>query len=155
DHQQVAPDQAWAALARDLVAAGHVDDVDRVVGQAPAEGQRQVVAAALDEGHLGTREPRRERFERRQVHRRVLADGRVRAGAGFDADDAIGVEDARERPPDVLGVLGGHDVVGDDDRLDSTAEQAWNELLDQGGLAGADWATDTDTERYVTGWSTS
>ena len=47
DDQQVGRGDAGAALARHLVAAGHVDHEDLVVDEALAEGGGQVVAAAL------------------------------------------------------------------------------------------------------------
>ena len=56
DDEQVGPGDAGAALARDLVAAGDVDDVDGQVGQLGAEGGGQVVAAALDEDEVERRE---------------------------------------------------------------------------------------------------
>ena len=42
-----------AALARHLVPAGNVDDVDRVVGELAAEVRSEVVAARLAEEELG------------------------------------------------------------------------------------------------------
>ena len=54
--------------------------------------------------------------DRGEVHRRVVAHRRVRAGAGLHADDALGREHAGERRPDVLGVLLREDVVGDHQR---------------------------------------
>ena len=52
DHEQVRARDAGPALARDLVALGHVDHVDRGVDQLGAERRGQVVAAALDEQQL-------------------------------------------------------------------------------------------------------
>ena len=51
--EQVALGDPGPPLARHLVAAGHVDHVDRVVDQLPAVLRRQVVPAALDEEQLG------------------------------------------------------------------------------------------------------
>jgi CubicO group peptidase (beta-lactamase class C family) len=63
DHQQVGAGDAGAALARDLVAGGDVDDVDRQVGQFRAEGGRQVVAAAFDQDQV---EPGKRVADRRR-----------------------------------------------------------------------------------------
>ena len=52
DQQQVGAGLGRAALARDLLAAGHVDHVDGVVDQLRAERRRQVVAAGLDQQQL-------------------------------------------------------------------------------------------------------
>ena len=46
DDQNVGMAHARAALARNLVPGGHVDDVDDEVGQRRAERQRKIVAAA-------------------------------------------------------------------------------------------------------------
>ena len=71
------------ALARDLVAAGHVDHVDREVGQLAAELRGQVVAAALDEQQIRA-EPDHQLLQRVEVLADVVAHGRVRAAAGLD-----------------------------------------------------------------------
>ena len=52
DDEQIALRDARAALARDLVAAGDVDDVDREVDELAAVLRGEVVAAALDEQEL-------------------------------------------------------------------------------------------------------
>src|SRR4051794_12393298 len=57
DHQQVGACDARAALPRDLLAAGDVDDVDGEVGEFGAEGGRQVVAAGFDQQQLQAGEP--------------------------------------------------------------------------------------------------
>ena len=53
DDQQIALRDTGAAFARDLVAAGDVDDVDREVDELAAVLRREVVSAALDEEQLG------------------------------------------------------------------------------------------------------
>ena len=123
DDQDVRLRDARAVLARDLVAGGDVDDVDEVVDEGRAEGQRQVVAAALDEHHVGVREPRLHVLHGGEVHARVLAHGGVRAGAGLDAQDAVLDEHALERPLDVLGVLGRDHVVGHDQHLGAEVDE--------------------------------
>ena len=87
------------------------------------EGQRQVVAAALDQHDVAVGEARLHVLDRGEVHARILAHRRVRAGAGLDAEDALLEQDALERALDVLGVLGRHHVVGDDQHLDAQLEQ--------------------------------
>ena len=52
DDQQVALGDAGAALARDLVAGGDVDHVERQVGELGAEGRGEVVAAGLDQDQV-------------------------------------------------------------------------------------------------------
>ena len=66
DHEQVGLRDAGAALARDLVAAGDVDHVDRVVDQLAAVLRGEVVAAALDDQQLG-RDRCHQVLEREQV----------------------------------------------------------------------------------------
>ena len=56
DDEQIAARHARAALARDLVAAGDVDDVDADVDELGAERRREVVAAGLEEHDLHVRE---------------------------------------------------------------------------------------------------
>ena len=116
DDQQIGPGDAGAALARDLVAAGDVDHVERQVGQLGAEGGGQVVAAALDDDEVERRGSVRDSaVDGVEVDRRVLADRGVRAAAGLDADDALLGQRAAAHQE--LRVLLGVDVVGDDGDL--------------------------------------
>ena len=102
------------ALARHLVAAGHVDHEDLHVDEGPAERGGEVVAAALEQHQVGARTSL-EVLDGVEVRADVVADGGVRAAAGLDADDALGVEHAAALED--AGVLGGEDVVGHDGQL--------------------------------------
>ena len=75
------------ALARHLVAAGHVDDVDRVVDELAAVLRGEVVAAALDEEQLRRRRSSMSSSSASEVVADVLADRGVRAAAGLDGAD--------------------------------------------------------------------
>ena len=81
--------------------------------------------------------------DRREIDRGVLADRGVRATAGLDADDAVGLERAGARQE--LGVLLGVDVVGDDGDVVVVAHRL-AQALDQSGLARADRAADAHPE---------
>src|SRR5215469_16800223 len=84
-----------AALARHLVATGHVEDEDLQVGKAAAEGRREVVAAAFDEDQVQRAEAVLEVLDRVQVGGDVISDGRMRAAAGADGGNALKIEHAR------------------------------------------------------------
>ena len=57
DDEEVGLDHALAGLAGDLLALGHVDDVDGEVDEFGAEGGGEVVAAGFDEDDLQVRVP--------------------------------------------------------------------------------------------------
>src|SRR5262249_11545238 len=135
---------AGPALAWNLVALGDVDHKDEVVGEGAAEGEREIVAARLDEHEIGVREPSLETGDRLEVHARVVADRGVRARARLDADDARGLEQALGCRSEMPGVLWREDVVRHDHRSPSRGEQARNERLDQRRLAGAPRPADAD-----------
>src|SRR5690606_23764823 len=90
-------------------------------------------------------EPPAEALDGFQVDRGVLADGGVRAAAGFDADDAL----RRQRlvPHQELRVLLGVDVVGDRRDVVAPAQRA-AQRQHQCGLAGADGPADAHPERH-------
>src|SRR5438874_580436 len=88
DHQQIAAGDAWASLARDLVALSNVDDIDRAVGKLRRKGRGEIVAARLDDDDFEAGELRFEVADGAQVDAGVFTDGAVRTAAGFDADDA-------------------------------------------------------------------
>jgi hypothetical protein len=115
DHQQIGADDARSALARDLVAAGHVDHVDGGVHQLRAERRRQIVAAAFDEDQLQARMRALQILDRFQVHGSVLADGGMRAAAGLDAGHALGRQ--RALADQEFGVFARVNVVGDDGQV--------------------------------------
>ena len=143
DHEQVALGDAGAALARDLLAGGHVDHVDGEVRQLRAEGGREVVAAGLHEHDVRLGKLGQHAVDGLQVDRGVLADRRVRAAAGFHADDPLrrqGLVAHQE-----LGVFLGVDVVGHHGEVVALA-QGVAQRQGQGGLAGAHRAADADAQ---------
>ena len=144
DHQEVGARDARASLARNLLALGDVDDVDRRVDQLGAERGRQVVAAALDQQKLERGKFLLELAHRLEVGRRVLPDRRVRTSARLDPDDPVRRQ--RTPPHEELGVLLRVDVVGDDRHVEPGREPA-AERLGQRGLPGADGAADADLQR--------
>ena len=54
----------------------------------------------------------------------------MRAGAGLDADDPLGVQQAGEGRPDMLGVFLGEDVIGDHNRTMARGQQHRDKRLD-------------------------
>ena len=74
DDQQIGPRDAGPALARDLVARGDVDDVDRQVGELGREGRGQVVAAALDQDQS---RPGKRRLRSSTAARFIEASSRI------------------------------------------------------------------------------
>ena len=133
-NQQVTLGDAWPALARDLVAARHVDDIDDEVGQLAAVVCGEIVAARLDEQEVGV-ELVVQLGQGEQVRGDVFAHGGVGAAARLDGDDAVGGQGL------VLGeelaVLAGEDVVCDGGDGEARAE-GLAEGEHEGRLAGAD-----------------
>jgi hypothetical protein len=99
----------WPALARDLVAARNVNDIDDVVRELARVVRREVVAAALDEQNLAPIAGLK-RLECARVRGNVFANRRVRAPARLDRLDALGGE-RLVRDQELL-VLAREDVVG-------------------------------------------
>src|SRR5947208_6274836 len=91
DHQQVRLGDARPALARNLVARRYVDHVERQVRELRAEGGGQIVAPRFDEDDVQVREALRQPSDRLQVDGGIFADRGVRATAGLDADDTLGL----------------------------------------------------------------
>ena len=120
-----------------------------------AEGQGEVVAAALDEDEIAVGELAFQFFHGGEVHARVLADGGVRARPGFHAHDLFGFKDAVQFTLDVLGVFCGDHVVGDDERLDASADKNGGDGFDDGRLAGADRAAHADASDFFIAYSFS
>lgn len=144
DDEEVALGDARAALAGDLLAGGDVDDVDGEVAQLGAEGGCQVVAAAFDEDDVGIGVLREHAVDGLEVDGAVLADGGVRAAAGFHAHDAFGGQGAADGEQALVFL--GVDVVGDGDEVVFVAHGLAEHFQD-GRLAGADGAADADAQR--------
>ena len=117
DDEQVGADDAGAALARDVAAAGDVDDEDPPVDEVERKGRGEVVTARLEDDEIETGEARLQFVAGEDVERRVLADHRVRAGAGLDGGDARGVDEAGAAQ--ALGILLCDEIVGDDGEIDA------------------------------------
>src|SRR5262249_734319 len=143
DHEQIGTRHARTSFARDLVAAGEVDDIDRRVDQLGTEAGRQVVAAGLQKHDVEIRVPFQHLFERVEVHRRILADRRMRTSARLDADDAIvGQCLAADQK---LHVLAREDVVRDDAESVALAH-CLAERIDERRLSGTDRTADADAK---------
>src|SRR5688572_5340472 len=143
DDEQVGACDPGAALARDLLALGDIDDVDGGVHQLGAERGGKVVAAALDEEQVQRGKRLHEGAHRLQVHGGVFANGRVRTAARLHPHHALGRKGAP--PHEELGVLLRIDVVGDDRHVEALA-QAQAQRLREGRLAGADGSADADLQ---------
>ena len=100
-----------SAFARDLVAGGDVDDVDRQIGELGGKGRGEVVAAQLDQDQIEIREQAVHLGDGREVDRGILADRGMRAAAGLDTADPLGRQCAAAGQE--FGVFAGVDVVGD------------------------------------------
>ena len=133
-------------LDGNLVAGGDVDDVDREIGKLGRKRRGQIVAAGFDQHQIEIGKFRAHLGDRGEIDRGVLANGGVRAAAGFHAGDAIGGE--RARAHQIFGVPLGVDVVGDGGDFVSVA-QLLAQQIHQRGLAGADRAADADAQGSV------
>lgn len=142
DDEQVALGEAGSAFAGDFVAAGDVDDLDGEVGEFAAEAGGEVIAAGFEEEEVGVMEAV-QFFEGEEVGGDILADGGVRAAAGFDGSDTVRGEGLMA--DEEFAVFAGEDVVGDGGEAEAVAEGE-AELEHEGGFAGADGATDADGE---------
>src|SRR5215216_3436273 len=49
DHEQIRLRDAWTALARNLVAARDIDDIDRVISEVATELRGEIIASAFHE----------------------------------------------------------------------------------------------------------
>jgi hypothetical protein len=143
NHQQPAALDAGSTLARNLVAARDVDHVNKSIHEFGAEGRREVVAAAFDEDQLHPWVEQLKLGNRLQVHRSVLANGRVRATAGLDAHDAVGGQ--RALADQELGVLLGVDVVGDDAHIHARPKPL-AQAIHQGRLSATHRTRDSNSK---------
>mmetsp|Transcript_5292 Transcript_5292/g.21003 ORF Transcript_5292/g.21003 Transcript_5292/m.21003 type:complete len:241 (+) Transcript_5292:2783-3505(+) len=140
--EQVALRDPRAAFPGNLVPASHVDDIDGVVGELPAEVRREVIASRLEQHQIGA-VPDRGLFRRKEVGRDVVADGRVRASARLDRVDPL----FGQRPilREELRVLSGENVVRDGHHA-QLVSKALAEAEHERGLAAAYRASDADRE---------
>ncbi len=142
DDQQVGLSDPGTAFAGDLVATRHINDVNRIVGQFPAEVGRQIVAAGFEQQDFRM-EQAVQFLQREQVRRNVLADGGMGTSAGFHGADSRGVQGLVA--DEEFTVLAGEDVVGDGGDVPVFAKTP-AELEHQRGLAAADGAAHANGE---------
>ena len=149
DDQNVGLGDSRAVLAGNLVACGHVDHIDEKIHQRRAEREGEVVAARLDQHHVAVGKPGLHLLDRRDVHRGVLAHGRVGTRTGLDADDPLLDKNAFQHFTHVLGVFRGHHVVGYHQHLVAHVQKPRGDRFDQRRLAGAHGAADSDSASCV------
>jgi len=145
DDQQIGLSNAGSALAGNLVAGGHVNDVDGIVGEFAAEMGGEVVPARFYEQHFSP-EAAMEVFKRQQIRRNVFPNRCVRTASGFDGADAFGVQGMMTDKK--FTVFASKDVIGNRGEADSIA-QFLTKSEHEGGFATADRAADSDGERAL------
>lgn len=143
DDEKVGFSNAGAALARDFLALAYRDHVDGDIGEIGRKGCRQIVAAGFDENDIKIRKPLVQAGNGLQIDRRIFTDGRVRAAARFDADNAIRRQ--RLHAHQRFRIFGRVDVIGDDGDGIVLAHRL-AQLLRQRRLAGTDRATDPNAQ---------
>src|SRR5262249_31606594 len=119
------------------------DHINGRVHQLGAEAGRQIVAPRLQENDLQIRMPLRQLVESVEVHRRVLADGRVRATARLDADDPISGQ--RLTAHQKLHVLARENVVREDAEPVALAHRL-AQRIDERRFSGPNGSTDADAK---------
>src|SRR5215472_11607458 len=143
DDEQIGAGDPGAAFARDLVAGGDVNDIDRQIGEFGREGRGEVVAPRLDQYQVETRKYSVHLGDGGEIDRGVLADRRVRTAPGLDAADPLRRQ--RSTAGQEFGVLASIDVVGDDRDL-VAAPHLFAQPIHQRGFARADWAANPETQ---------
>ena len=97
DHEQVGGGDARAALARHLVAAGHVDHEDLHVDEAGLNVAVRLSPPLSTRTRSSGPRPRLQLLDRVEVGGDVVADRGVRAAAGLDGEDPLGRQHAGAR----------------------------------------------------------
>jgi hypothetical protein len=92
--QQIGPHNTRSAFAGNLISTGNIDDVNRGIRQIGAERGGKVVATAFYEDQVNIADRALEVGNRLEIHRAILAYGRVRAAACFYASHAFGGQGA-------------------------------------------------------------
>jgi len=146
DDQEVGLGNSRPALARNLITARDVDDVDRVVGELPAEVGGEVVAAGLAEEHVGLNLSG-ELLQRQEVGGDIFADGGVRTAAGLDRLDTLGFEGFVADQE--LGIFTREDIVGHRGEAEALTQLA-AERQQQGCFAAADRSADSNGKGAAT-----
>src|SRR5579864_2244302 len=90
DHQHVGVGDARATFARYLVAARHIDDIDLFFDKVRTECRGEIVAATFDKHQLQAWQIPLQRLDRREIHRDVVAYGRMRTTSRLHRDNPLG-----------------------------------------------------------------
>ena len=149
DDQNIGLGYPRSVLAWNLVACGHVDHVDEKVHQRGAEGEGEVVAARFDQHHVAVGESGLHLLDRRNIHRRVFPHGRMRARAGFNADDPLLDKDALQHFTHVFGVFRGYHVVGYHQHFVAHVQKPRGDRFDECRFAGAYGTADSDSASCI------
>ncbi len=142
DDEEIALHDPRSALSWDVLALGHRDHVEGVIGKFGIERRREVVTTALDEDEIEVGMIGEERIDLRQIYRRILTDASMRARTGLDTCDQIRRDQSRKALTERVGVLLGQDIVGDHAHVKVALGELWNEFGDECGFARSHGTTD-------------
>ena len=134
DHQQVALGNTWSPFSRNFVAPGHIDHIDRVVGQLAAEMRGEIIASRLEQQKVRVKTPMKT-LQRQEVGGDILPYSRVGTSSRFDGLDPLGFKGlvANEE----FSVLFGKDIVSHRRQVEAFA-QPTAKSEHQSRLAAAD-----------------
>ena len=120
DDQKVAGADARTALAGDLVSLRDINHKNEHISQFSRKDGGEIVAPGFNDHHFEVRKLTLEVGDRAQVAAGVVANGRVRAAAGLNADNPFQGQNLASR--EELGVFMGVDIISDDCNVDFRPE---------------------------------
>ena len=148
-HQNIGVRDARPILAGNLVSRRHINHIDKEIDQCGAEGEREVIATRLNQHHIAIGETLLHLLHRRKVHRRIFPDGCVGAGTCLHAHNSLLGKHTLQYATHVLGILGGDDIVGDNQHLMTQRQQSGRDSLYYGSLTRTYGASDANSATII------
>jgi|GEM_PF-6109532 len=143
NYKQIGLRDARTALARNLVSTGHVDHIDRVIGEFAAEVRRQIIAAGFDQENLRSKLPV-QFFQRQQIRRNILANSGVWTTTCFHGADSLWFEGAM--PNQEFTVFLGKNIICHSGQSHAVP-QALAKRKHERGLSASHWAAHANGKR--------
>lgn len=148
DEKNIRMDDEGEVIERNIVERGKVDKIDEEIDERGDESESKVIEEDLKKKEIGVGKIRINLIERGKVNDWVLEKRSVRKEEGLKKEDEVLDKKEIESEMKMIGIIGGNDVIGDEENEIEKIDKDWKEGLDDGSIEGEKRKEEEDERNF-------
>lgn len=148
DEKNIRMDDEGEVIERNIVERGKVDKIDEEIDERGDESESKVIEEDLKKKEIGVGKIRINLIERGKVNDWVLEKRSVRKEEGLKKEDEVLDKKEIESEMKMIGIIGGKDVIGDEENEIEKIDKDWKEGLDDGSIEGEKRKEEEDERNF-------